>query len=146
MEFSRHEYWSGLPFPSPGDLPNPGVGPKSPTLHAGFFFLPSEPQGKPRDIGWPQTIPVYLLKRKKPCNPAHHLIFIGFCILVFLSSSCPSLGDMILFFFFSFIFISWRLITLQYCSVFCHTLTWISHSVQDGCLSQPVFSSNKYDC
>ena len=32
-----------------------------------------------------------------------------------------------LFFFFSFIFISWRLITLQYCSGFCHTLTWISH-------------------
>ena len=31
------------------------------------------------------------------------------------------------FFFFSFIFISWRLITLQYCSGFCHTLTWISH-------------------
>ena len=33
----------------------------------------------------------------------------------------------LLFFFFSFIFISWRLITLQYCSGFCHTLTWISH-------------------
>ena len=33
------------------------------------------------------------------------------------------------FFFFSFIFISWRLITLQYCSGFCHTLTWISHGV-----------------
>ena len=32
MEFSRHEYWSGLPFPSPGDLPNPGIEPWSPTL------------------------------------------------------------------------------------------------------------------
>ena len=34
MEFSRPEYWSGLPFPSPGDLPNPGIKPRSPTLQA----------------------------------------------------------------------------------------------------------------
>ena len=34
MEFSRQEYWSGLPFPSPGDLPNPGFEPRSPTLKA----------------------------------------------------------------------------------------------------------------
>ena len=61
-----------------------------------FFFSPSEPPGKPRDTGWPRTIPVYLLKRKKPCSPAHHLIFIGFCILIFLFSSCPSLGAVIL--------------------------------------------------
>ena len=40
-----------------------------------------------------------------------------------------------LFFFFSFIFISWRLITLQYCSGFCHTLTWISHGVT--CIPHP---------
>ena len=32
MEFSRQEYWSGLPFPSPGDLPNPGIEPRSPVL------------------------------------------------------------------------------------------------------------------
>ena len=32
MGFSRQEYWSGLPFPSPGDLPDPGIEPKSPTL------------------------------------------------------------------------------------------------------------------
>ena len=32
MGFSRREYWSGLPFPSPGDLPNPGIEPRSPTL------------------------------------------------------------------------------------------------------------------
>ena len=32
MEFSRQEYWSGLPFPSPGDLPNPGIEPRSPAL------------------------------------------------------------------------------------------------------------------
>ena len=34
MGFSRHEYWSGLPFPSPGDLPDPGIEPRSPTLEA----------------------------------------------------------------------------------------------------------------
>ena len=34
MGFSRQEYWSGLPFPSPGDLPNPGIEPRSPTLEA----------------------------------------------------------------------------------------------------------------
>ena len=45
MEFSRQEYWSGLPFPSPGDLPNPGMEPGSPTLQADS--LPSEPPGKP---------------------------------------------------------------------------------------------------
>ena len=39
------------------------------------------------------------------------------------------------FFFFSFIFISWRLITLHYCSGFCHTLTWISHGVT--CIPHP---------
>ena len=48
MEFSRQEYWSGLPFPSPGDLPNPGMAPGSPTLQADA--LPSEPPGKPVDM------------------------------------------------------------------------------------------------
>ena len=41
--FSRQEYWSGLPFPSPGDLPNPGIEPGSPALQADA--LPSEPPG-----------------------------------------------------------------------------------------------------
>ena len=45
MEFSRQEYWSGLPFPSPGDLPNPGIEPRSPTLQANALL--SEPPGKP---------------------------------------------------------------------------------------------------
>ena len=45
MEFSRPEYCSGLPFPSPGDLPNPGIETRSPTVQADS--LPTEPQGKP---------------------------------------------------------------------------------------------------
>ena len=45
MGFSRQKYWSGLPFPSPGDLPDPGIEPRSPTLQADA--LTSEPPGKP---------------------------------------------------------------------------------------------------
>ena len=46
MGFSRQECWSGLPFPSPGDLPDPGIEPGSPTLQADA--LSSEPPGKPQ--------------------------------------------------------------------------------------------------
>ena len=45
MGFSRQEYWSGLPFLSPGDLPDPGIEPRSPAFQADA--LPSEPPGKP---------------------------------------------------------------------------------------------------
>ena len=44
MGFSRQEYWSGLPFPSPGDLPDPGIEPESSALKADS--LPSESSGK----------------------------------------------------------------------------------------------------
>ena len=37
MEFSRQEYWTGLPFPPPGNLPNPGIEPMSSALEGGFF-------------------------------------------------------------------------------------------------------------
>ena len=43
-KFSRQRYWSGLPFPSPGDLPNPGIEPGSPALQVNS--VPSEPPGK----------------------------------------------------------------------------------------------------
>ena len=46
-EFSREEYWSGLPFLSPGDLPNPGIEPSSPALQVDS--LPSNPPGKPKN-------------------------------------------------------------------------------------------------
>ena len=58
MEFSRQEYWSELPFPSPGDRPNPGIKPRSPTLQADT--LPSLPLGKSPsrgredELGWKQ--------------------------------------------------------------------------------------------
>ena len=66
MGFSRQEYWSGLPFPSPGDLPNPGTELRSFALQAGP--LPSEPPGKPPlrrgvvlFVGNPIKLPVILL-------------------------------------------------------------------------------------
>ena len=53
MEFSRLDYWSGYPFPSPGDLPNPGIEPRSPMFQADS--LPAEPQAKPKntEVGIP---------------------------------------------------------------------------------------------
>ena len=49
MEFSRPESWSGQPFPSLVDLPNPGIKPRSPPLQVDS--LPVEPQGKPKNTG-----------------------------------------------------------------------------------------------
>ena len=49
MGFSRQKYWSGLLCPPPGDLPNPGIKPRSPTLQADS--LPAEPQKKPKNTG-----------------------------------------------------------------------------------------------
>ena len=45
MRFPRQEYWSSLPFPSPGDLPDPGIEPRSPALQADSLL--TEPPGKP---------------------------------------------------------------------------------------------------
>ena len=53
MAFSRLEYWSGLPFPSPGNLPNPGIESGSPTLQTDTLL--SEPQGRPQAFLQPGT-------------------------------------------------------------------------------------------
>ena len=50
MEFSRQGYWSGLPFPPPGNLPDPGIEPRAPALHGDSF--PSELPGKPSTKYW----------------------------------------------------------------------------------------------
>ena len=52
MGFSRQEYWSGLPFPSPGDRPDPEIKPRSPALEADA--LTSEPPGKPEKFNLPR--------------------------------------------------------------------------------------------
>ena len=69
MGFSRQEYWSGLPFPSPGDLPDPGIEPGLPALQTDA--LPYEPPGKPtlgtvgitkmKQIGVDETVVIFLV-------------------------------------------------------------------------------------
>ena len=54
MGFSRQEYWSGLPFPSPGNLPDPGIEPGAPALQA--EALPSEPPEKPLQVTVSQVL------------------------------------------------------------------------------------------
>ena len=61
--FSRQEYWSGLPLPSPGDLPNPGIKPESPTLTGGFFT--TEPPGK-------SHFPIYTAKNSMGNSCVYH--------------------------------------------------------------------------
>ena len=79
MGFSRQEYWSGLPFPSPGDLPDPGTEPVSPALQADA--LTSEPPGKPTinckdNIRSDQSLSRVRLcdsvNRSTPGLPVHH--------------------------------------------------------------------------
>ena len=68
---SWQEYWSGLPFSSPGDLPNPGIEPRYPTLQAGS--IPSEPPGKPKlDITEHQL--------KQGLIHLRHKVMIPFCM------------------------------------------------------------------
>ena len=62
MEFSGQEYWSGLPFPSPGDLPDPGIKPMSSALAGGFFT--TEPPGK----SFSSNYLTPLWKISWPCN------------------------------------------------------------------------------
>ena len=81
MEFSRPEYWSGRHFPSPGDLPNPGIEPRSPSLQADS--LPSEPPGKPWQglcfSIWPSFLE---LKSSLSYLPSEQFLIIKFLIPV----------------------------------------------------------------
>ena len=108
--WSRILEWVAFPF-SRG-LPNPGIEPRSSALQVDS--LSAEPSGKPKDI------------------EVDSLSLLQGIILAQELNRGPALQDS---FFFSFIFISWRLITLQYCSGFCHTLTWISHGFT--CIPHP---------
>ena len=92
LEFSRQEYWSGLPFPTPGDLPNPGIEPTSlasPEL-AGKFFT-TEPPGKPQLGGMrrghllsPSSADVSLLMFKKTGPRTWKRILFCFVLFLFL--------------------------------------------------------------
>ena len=66
MEFSRQEYWSGLPFPSPGNLPNPGIELGSPALQVDS--LPTELTGKPKNT---VLLHRFLKKQTNGCTSLH---------------------------------------------------------------------------
>ena len=85
MGFSKQEYWSGLPFPSPRDLPDPGMEPVPPAL-AGRVFT-TLPPGKPR----PTRSNSLSLCRKEPLKLLSNYFFPLFCrgISTYLSSSSP---------------------------------------------------------
>ena len=74
MGFSWQEYWSGLPFPSPGDLPDQGIEPVSPALQADS--LPTEPSGKPlyKDASHMKLGLTLMTSFKNPVSKQGHLL------------------------------------------------------------------------
>ena len=73
MEFSRQEYWSGLPFPSPRDLPDPGIEPGSPALQTDSLL--SELQGKPLSLlGLPQVPKKKFSQRSKKMQKERKIV------------------------------------------------------------------------
>ena len=73
IRFSRQEYWSGLPFPSPGDLPNPRIEPGSPALQADS--LPTELPGKPVKLF--SHVQLFVIPWMKPTRHVHPWNFLG---------------------------------------------------------------------
>ena len=119
MEFCRQECWSGLPFPSPGDLPNSGIEPRSPALRADS--LPTKLWGKPSYI----VIYLYVIF---PINLSHCRVFshdLLFLVLVLcvifvfsLITLTSGLSTWIIFFFFvtfKFQFHWWLIFFLYFC-------------------------------
>ena len=80
MGFSREEYWSGLPCPPPGDLPNPGTEPRSPALQADS--LPSEPPGRGARISSPRLHPCYPVASQRSQPPSSLTLASGVCFLM----------------------------------------------------------------
>ena len=85
MEFSRQEYWSDLPFPSPGDLSNPGIKSQSPALQADS--LPLSHEGSPNLFLLLCSIPLCeysaAFSNHFPVDQ-HFVCFQGFCLFVFI--------------------------------------------------------------
>ena len=80
MEFSRQEYWSGLPFPSPGDLPYPGIKHRSSALQSNS--LPSKPPGKPLSSAILPKVNIRMT------NPRSYLIILKL-MMTNISWTCP---------------------------------------------------------
>ena len=113
MGFSRQEYWSGLPFPSPVDLPNPGIEPRSPTLQGDALTL--EPPEKP---GHHNLTPG---DRFAPALLCHHMCH--WIISLYISLSWSGFLDKFFFLFiYLLLFFHFRIFFW-----FCHTSTCIPH-------------------
>ena len=106
MEFSRQEYWSGLPLPPPRDLPDPGIEPTSPVSCTAGRFFTTEPPGKPRRLPiqserslWLHSVSAvasyqlkYAVKTRKltsvqpidsiPISPVLHTLCVCVCVCV----------------------------------------------------------------
>ena len=82
MEFSRQEYWSGFPFPSPGALLGPGIEATSPALAGGFFT--TKPPGKPLDGLVKIFSSFLLLQHNLPASPSTYLFIDCRHLLIFL--------------------------------------------------------------
>ena len=133
MEFSRQEYWSGVPFPSPGDLPNPGIEPGSPALQADT--LPSESRGKPYDPAIPLLgiYPENTTIQKDTCSP----MFIATLFTIartWKQPNCPLTEE--------WIKTSWYIYTMEYCycSVTRSCLTLQPHELQHARFPCPLLS------
>ena len=95
--FPRQEYWTGLPYPSPGNFPDPGIKPRSPALQTDS--LPSEPPGKPIDLWLWATLGGYNVKAIHITKTTKwlFLLFIYCCILPWWMKSSLSLKFLLLF-------------------------------------------------
>ena len=139
MQFSRQEYWSGLPFPSPSDLLDPGIKPRSP--HCKQILYNLSHQGSPKLWFFLKKDNTWAVRRARKQGHSKYCFCQGNTLLwgqicqyiIWLRNTCAinlfcvhNWMSVLEAIFFS-IFISWRLITLQYCSGFCHTFVWISH-------------------
>ena len=85
MGFSRQEYWSGLPFPSPGDLLNPGIQPRFPALKTDFLL--SEPPGKP----WHSlsVLEIWFIERRLSINSKNVFDWCDILAMVWGLGLCP---------------------------------------------------------
>ena len=99
------------------------------------FAIAILPRNKHLLIFWLQSSPTLILKSKKRKSDTVYIFSPSICHEVIELDAMIFVFWMLSLFFFSFIFVSWRLITLQYCSVFCYTLIWISHGFT--CIPHP---------